>query len=120
MFNISLTKQELAIVLGALLMHWGVPFRSTHKKALTDREQQLVDDVKRQGHAYLDADAAHPSRSPFVLKSTTEHITVLVQVIDRCVDECSSNEIDTRIHLQAESVDDVRRLVARLRDYVGD
>ena len=40
---IRLSDREAAILLGATLMHWGVPFHRTAKHELTDDQQTTID-----------------------------------------------------------------------------
>ena len=42
---IQLSDMESSILLGATLMHWGVPFHNVARRELTEHEQATVDEA---------------------------------------------------------------------------
>jgi hypothetical protein len=112
---ISLSDQEAAILLGATLMHWGVPFHSAPKRELTEDQQTTVDAVSTWLIAWREASQTLPlSKIPGVPLSDHE-ITLLIEVVEDCLAECGNDTTELTLHLKTSARQEVETLLTRLR-----
>ena len=108
----QISDRETSILLGATLMHWGVPFHSAAKRELSDHQKELAD----QASDKLIAARAVQTPSPFrVVDLSDSEIALLVEIVHNCVEECGNNSIDLRLHLQAGDRREVEALIAHLQ-----
>jgi hypothetical protein len=108
---ICLTDHEIAILLGATLMHWGVPFHFSTKRPLSAPQQKIVDEASEK----LIALRSPPSSQPREVNLSDSEIALLAEVADNCIEECGNNAVDLRLHLAANNRREVEMLIARLR-----
>jgi hypothetical protein len=109
---LRLSDHEASILLGATLMHWGVPFRFADKRALTEQQQVIVDQAAEK----LIAVRGTPQTPPLeeIDLSETE-IALLAEVVDNCLEECGSDAVELRLQLNAGERREVEALLERLR-----
>ena len=115
---IPFTDKETAILLGATLMHWGVPFHSVAKRELTDDQQAIVDAVSTKLITLRQELHAHsPKKVPGVPLAEHE-IALLSDVIEDCLAECGDDATEFSLHLKTSARQEVETLVSRLRRFI--
>ena len=112
---IPLSDREAAILLGATLMHWGVPFHSAAKRELTDDQQATVDAASTK-LIVLREEYQGPLLQEIQGVPLSEHeITLLIEVLDDCLAECGNDPTELSLHLKTSTRQEVETLVGRLR-----
>jgi hypothetical protein len=112
---LTLSDKEASVILGATLMHWGVPFHFTTKHVLTEPEQELLDELSERLISIRNtADQEEPIRPLFIAVSDEER-RLLIEVLSACLAECGDNLMEISLHLKAGSKDEVVALIERLR-----
>lgn len=113
--GITLTDKEVSILLGATLMHWGVPFRFAAKHELSDEQQVMLDGASDKLVALREArrQSSHDSQEVHL---TEQEITLLTEVLNDCLHECGNDPIELNLQLRTRNKTDVESLLARLRD----
>jgi hypothetical protein len=79
---IQLSDREASILLGATLMHWGVPFRSVTKRALTDPQQAVVDAASEKLIALREAYQQPQLQGVQSVQLSDHEIALLIEVVD--------------------------------------
>jgi hypothetical protein len=100
---LQLSDRDASILLGAALMHWGVPFRFTTKRALTDHQQSIVD-------AACDKLRESP-RQPL----SDAEAALLADVVENCLEECGNDPVELRLQLKTGERREADSLLQRLR-----
>lgn len=112
---LTLSDKDASIILGATLMHWGVPFHFTTKPVLTTAEQALIDALSERLISLRNAiDTERPIPSLSFSVSDSER-RLMIEVLSACLDECGDDSWEMSLHLKAESKDQVAVLIERLR-----
>src|ERR1700730_16655177 len=93
------SDQEAAILLGATLMHWGVPFRHAVRRALTEEERTLVDGASDKLIHLREQNQKQTPGAQEVLLSDRE-APLLVQVVEDCLNECGSDSTELNLQLK--------------------
>ncbi len=112
---LQLSDREASILLGATLMHWGVPFRSTAKRQLTDHQQAIVDSASDKLIALR---AAYQQPQPQDVQGVhlSDHeVALLIEVVDDCLSECGNDSTELSLQLQTDERKEVETLVRRMR-----
>jgi hypothetical protein len=116
--GISLSDQEAAILLGAGLMHWGVPFHFCAKHELSDEQQATLEAASDKLVALREA--AHRSGvAGHDVDLTDEEIAVLIEVVNNCLCECGDDPIELHLQLKTRDRMDVDSLLRRLKSLRG-
>ena len=89
-------------------MHWGVPFRLTRKRELTEDQQMLIDQASEKLVSLREA-KTHPGD---VELSESER-TLLAAVAEDCLKECTNDPTELRLELKTDQPPEV--LIERLR-----
>lgn len=110
----QLTDKESSILLGATLMHWGVPFRIVAKHDLTDEQQAIVDEASEKLIAVREQCIQSPHGSQSV-ELSDEEIALLAEIVEDCLNECGSDARELSIQLKTSDRDEVTRLLERMR-----
>ena len=111
----QISDREASILLGATLMHWGVPFHSAIKRELSDHQRALVD----QASDKLMAARALPQPSQHCVVDLSESETaLLVEVVQNCLDECGNDPVELRLELKTGERQEVKALIARLQSFL--
>ncbi len=109
---LQLSDQEASILLGASLMHWGVPFRFASKHGLTDQQQAVVDQAAEK----LIAFRAAPQTPPLGEIDLSEtQMALLADLVDNCLEECGSDAVELRLQLKTGERREIEALLERLR-----
>src|SRR5262249_13700622 len=108
------SDQEAAILLGATLMHWGVPFRRAPKRPLTNEEQEVVDETSNKLIHLREQNQKQVSGIKEIDLSDKE-AALLVQVMEDCLNECGSDSSELSLQLKTSVRSDVETLLKRLR-----
>jgi len=116
--TIRFSDQEAAILLGATLMHWGVPFRRAARRPLTEEEQALVDQASDKLIQLRELNQTQTSDSQEILLSDKE-VALLVGVLEDCLNECGSDSTELNLQLKTNVRSEVETVLQRLRASFG-
>ena len=108
----QISDREASIVLGATLMHWGVPFRVASKRELSDHEQDLVDQALEKIVAVRDA---QPELLLHEIHLSHSEIALLADVVHNCLEECGNDPVELRLELKTGERQEVEAVVAHLQ-----
>jgi len=112
---LQLSDREASILLGATLMHWGVPFHHATKRELGEDFQAVADAASEKLIALREAcSQLQPAEVPTVPLSADE-IAVLVEVVEDCVAECGDDSTELSLQLKTRERKEIEALVRRLR-----
>jgi hypothetical protein len=110
---IRLSDKEASILLGATLMHWGVPFRKATKHELTGDKQALVDEASDRLIGLRDAwQLSHVQEGQEVYFSDQE-AALLIAVVEDCLKECGNDPIELNLQLKTRERNDIETLLQR-------
>jgi len=116
--GIRFTDQEAAILLGAGLMHWGVPFHFCTKHELSDEQQAILEAASDKLVAVREA--AHGSGvAADEVDLSDEEIALLIEIVDNCLCECGADPVELHLQLKTRDRLDVDSLLWRLRSLRG-
>jgi hypothetical protein len=111
----TVTDKEAEILLGATLMHWGIPFRFTAKHELTENEQALVEQASESliemRERLQQSKNLHHSQE---LSLSPQQIQKLRDVMVDCLAECGNDVVELGLQLKTRNKAEVEALVARL------
>jgi len=117
--RIPLSDKEASILLGATLMHWGVPFHATARRALTEEQQAIVDGASDKLIALRETYRRLQAADAQEVQLSDEEAALLVAVAEDCLRECGDDRIELRLQLQTGERDEVETLLERLRRSLG-
>ena len=106
------SDREASILLGATLMHWGVPFRFASKRKFSDDQQFAVDQASDKLIALRQA---HVDSQSLEIDLSATEIALLVDVVENCVKECGNDAVELRLQLHADEPREVEMLIERMR-----
>jgi hypothetical protein len=106
------SDREASILLGATLMHWGVPFRFAAKRNLTDDQQLAIDQASDKLIALRQAQLHSQSLE---IDLSAMEIALLVDVVEDCIKECGNDAVELRLQLHADGPAEVEALLERMR-----
>ncbi len=112
---IVLSDREAAILLGATLTHWGVPFRFSTKRPLSDREQAVIDEASDKLIALREAFQQTPHSGPGDVPLSAEEVSLLAEVVTACLAECGDDPVELELQLKTRARAEVEALLERLR-----
>jgi hypothetical protein len=116
---IRLSDKEASILLGATLMHWGVPFRHAARRALAEQQQTLVDEASDRLVALRESYRhSHTPESLEVTLSDQETI-LLIMIVEDCLNECGDDSAELDLQLNTRQRSQVEALLGRLRAALG-
>ncbi len=116
---IRLSDKEASMLLGATLMHRGVPFRMAARRELTEDQQAMVDGASdkliglRETH-----ERSQSPKAQEVLLSDQES-ALLIAVVEDCLNECGSDPTELSLQLKTSEREEVETLLERLRASLG-
>lgn len=109
--------REASILLGATLMHWGVPFRAASKREFTGHQQAIIDQASDKLIAVRDA---HLQARPEEIGLSDSEIALLAEVLDDCVKECGNDPVELRLQLHTGERREAEMLMERLRSLLQE
>jgi len=112
---IPLSDREASILLGATLMHWGVPFHKVAKRELTDPQQAIVDAASEKLIALRQAYQRPQLQETQGVQLSDPEIGLLIDVVESCLDECGDDSTELSLQLKTRERQEVETLVRRLR-----
>lgn len=115
---IPLSDKDAAILLGATLMHWGVPFHNAVKRELTEDQQATVDAASTKLIAWREEQQRDPVRPGQGIPLSESEITLLIEVVEDCLAECANDATELSLHLKTSAREEVETLASRLRHYL--
>lgn len=116
---ISLTDREASMLLGATLMHWGVPFRGTCRRELTEHQQAIVDEASDKLIGLREwFQRPQVQEAPEVHLSDQE-VVLLIAVVNDCLGECGNDPTELRLQLKTGERTEVENLLERMRRSLG-
>jgi hypothetical protein len=116
---IRLSDQEVSVLLGATLMHWGVPFRRATRCQLTEHQQASIDAASDKLIALREMHQRNRSQEASELFLSEEEAALLIAVIEDCLNQCGSDPTELRLQLKTSDPKDVESLLARIRTSLG-
>lgn len=112
---IRLSNREASILLGATLMHWGVPFRVAARRELTELQQALVDEASDKLVGLRETyQRPQPPESQEVHLSDQE-AALLIAVVEDCLNECGGDRTELSLQLKTNERQEVETLLERMR-----
>lgn len=105
---LQLSDHDASILLGAALMHWGVPFRFVSKRELTDHQQVIVDAASDKLRSSRGSHQSAPAL-------TDSEIALLIDVVENCLEECGNDAVELRVQMKAGDRREVEELLNRMR-----
>ncbi len=112
---IQLSDSDAAILLGATLMHWGVPFRRSARRELSEPQQALADDASEKLIALRQACRRSEVKTVPEVQLSVQEAALLISVIEDCLQECGDDPTEIRLQLKANNRQEVEELLERLR-----
>ncbi len=112
---IPLSDKEASISLGATLMHWGVPFRATARRALTEHQQALVDEASDKLVGLRETYQRPQAQEAQEIHLSNQEATLLVAVVEDCLNECGSDTTELSLQLKTGERQEVETLLERMR-----
>jgi hypothetical protein len=112
---ISFSDPEAAILLGATLMHWGVPFHRAVKRELNDKEQATVDAASAKLIALRERCPGPLGQGAESIPFSDEELSVLIEVVEDCLAECGNDATELHIQLKTSARQEAEALLGRLR-----
>jgi hypothetical protein len=116
---IRLSDKEASIILGATLMHWGVPFRSATRRELTEHQQALVDEASEKLIGLRETYQRSPGQEPLEVPLEEQEAVLLIAVIEDCLHECGNNPTELSLQLKTSKRNEVETLLERLCGSLG-
>jgi hypothetical protein len=116
---IQFSDKEASILLGATLMHWGVPFHSAAKRDLTEHQQGIVDEASEKLITLRETCQRTPVREGQELLLSGEESTLLIAVVEDCLNECGSDATELSLQLKTSERSEVETLLERMRASLG-
>jgi len=117
--KIRLSDKEAASLLGATLMHWGVPFRRTARRPLTEHQQSIVDEASDRLIDLREAYQRTDMREAQEVLLSDQEAALLIAVVEDCLKECGNDATELHLHLQATQPSEVETLLERIRASLG-
>ena len=113
--SIDLSDREKEMLLGATLMHWGVPFQSVTKRVLKQEEQLILDTMSdRLTASRRGAGASSPLEAESPVNFSRNEQLLLSEVLKSCLEECGTNMVEIHLHLKANTKSEVELLISRI------
>ena len=116
---IRLSDKEASILLGATLMHWGVPFRRAVRHELTEQQQALVDEASDKLIGLRETYQRSAVREEQEILLSDSETAVLMMVVEECLLECGSDPTELSLQLKTRERSEVEMLLCRIRASLG-
>jgi hypothetical protein len=113
--RLRFSDSDASIVLGATLMHWGVPFRRAARHELTEHQQGVVDQASEKFISLKDSFLTYAGQNDQEVLLSDEEAALLIEVVQDCLNECGSDESELRLQLKTSERHRVEILLERLR-----
>jgi hypothetical protein len=107
------------MVLGATLMHWGVPFRRTTRRGLTEQQQATVDETSEKLINLRERYQRSQAQGAQEVSLSDEEVTLLITIIEDCLQECGSDLIELNLQLKTRERNEIEAVLERLRVSLG-
>ena len=111
----TLTDKEASILLGATLMHWGVPFHAVPRRKLTDHQQTIVDEASEMLIGIRESSRQSQGQEALEVGLSDEAIGLLIAVVEDCLNECGMDVTELRLQLKTSESQEVEALLERMR-----
>jgi hypothetical protein len=112
---IQLTDKEAAILLGATLMHWGVPFHFALRRGLTDHQQAIIDEASEKLITLREAQQRSQAQEAQAVNLSDQEIVLLVLVLEDCLAECGDDPTELSLQLKTSERRQIETLLGRIR-----
>jgi len=96
-------------------MHWGVPFRTTPRRELTEQQQAIVDETSDRLIGLREAYQRCPAEDLLELVLSHQEAALLIAVVEDCLRECGRDPTELRLQLKTSDRQAVEDLLERLR-----
>jgi hypothetical protein len=116
---IRLSDKEASILLGATLMHWGVPFRSAARRDLTEHQQAILDEASEKLIALRETWQRTQVQEAQEVLLSGEEAALLIAVVEDCLNECGSDATELSLQLKTSERNEVETLLERIRASLG-
>jgi hypothetical protein len=113
--TIRLSDREASILLGATLMHWGVPFHTAAKRELTEDQQAIVDEASDKLIGLRETYQRSQVQTSQEVHLSDEETAFLIAVVEDCLNECGNDPTELRLQLKTSEGKEVETLLERLR-----
>jgi hypothetical protein len=117
--TILLSDKEASILLGATLMHWGVPFRIAEKRELTEQQQAIVDEASDKLIALREAYQRPQDQAIQEIQLSEGEVALLIAVVEDCLHECGDDPTELSLQLKTSERTEVEALLERMRLSLG-
>jgi hypothetical protein len=117
--TVRLFDKDTSILLGATLMHWGVPFRAAVRRPLTEAQQAKVDEASDKLVGLRETCQRLQAPDAQKVDLSDEEISLLIAVVEDCLNECGDDATELRLQLKTGERDEVETLLERLRQSLG-
>ena len=116
---IRLSDMEMSILLGATLMHWGVPFRRTARQDMTEYQQAMLDAASDKLIALRESSQRSLVQENQGVPLSDEEAALLITVVEDCLSECGNDPTEMRLQLKTSDCSEVKALLERVRASLG-
>jgi hypothetical protein len=116
---IRLSDEEVSILLGATLMHWGVPFRKSTKHELTVDQQAIVDEASDRLIGLRDTWQRSKVQETQEVHFSDLEAALLIAVVEDCLNECGNDPTELNLQLKTRDRNDIETLMQRFRASCG-
>jgi hypothetical protein len=116
---IRLSDKEASILLGATLMHWGVPFRRATRRDLTEHQQGLVDEVSDKLIGLRETYQRSQVQETQEVLLADQEAALLIAVVEDCLKECGNDPTELNLQLKTSERNEVETLLERIRASLG-
>jgi hypothetical protein len=112
--GIKIKNKEADILLGATLMHWGVPFRFTTKLELTENQQNIIEAASDKLISLRELYHETKNFEGCEADLSAQEIALLAEVGRACLAECGNDLVELELQLKTRSKSEVESLLSRL------
>jgi len=116
---VRLSDNEMSILLGATLMHWGVPFRSAVRRELTEHQQAIVDQASDRLIGLRDTYQRSQIQEAHEVLLSDQETALLIAVVEDCLNECGSDPTELSLQLKTSERNEVETMLERIRTSLG-
>jgi phage-related minor tail protein len=116
---IRLSDKEASVLLGATLMHWGVPFRTAARRELTEHQQGIVEEASDKLIGLREQFQKRQAQEAQEVLLTDEQAALLIAVVEDCLNECGDDPTELSLQLKTSERNEVETLLQRLRASLG-
>ena len=117
--TIRFSDKEASILLGATLMHWGVPFRRTARRELTEHQQAMVDEASDKLIGLRETCQRSHLQEALDVPLLDDEAALLIEVVEDCLKECGGDPTELCLQLKTRDRQAVETLLERIRASLG-